>query len=89
MPVQKQLELERVYTSDGGPQPNVDLLSQYLYAQGMLTKELAMKVMVDAGDLLDREENLLQVNGKVTIIGDIHGQYYDLHDILKKYHFPD
>ena len=32
---------------------------------------------------------MLRIEGKVTIIGDLHGQFYDLYGMLKKLHSPD
>ena len=32
---------------------------------------------------------MLRIEGKVTIIGDLHGQFYDLYGMLKKLHKPD
>ena len=32
---------------------------------------------------------MLKVDGKATIIGDVHGQFYDLHDILKRFYNAD
>ena len=32
---------------------------------------------------------MLRIDGKVTIIGDVHGQFYDLHSILKSFHEPE
>ena len=46
-----------------------------------------MEICRKATKVLRREPNLLRVNGKVVIIGDIHGQYYDLVSILKKTKF--
>ena len=37
-----------------------------------------------AAKILDSEPNLLRVDGKVTIIGDIHGQFYDFYQMLEK-----
>ena len=46
-----------------------------------------MEICRKATKVLKREPNLVRVNGKVVIIGDIHGQYYDLVSILKKTKF--
>ena len=37
-----------------------------------------------AGAIFKNEPNLMRVDGKVTIVGDIHGQFYDLCNMLKK-----
>lgn len=42
-----------------------------------------------AAKILNSEPNLLRVDGKVTIIGDIHGQFYDFHSMLGKLHKPN
>ena len=31
----------------------------------------------------------MRVNGRVSVIGDVHGQFYDLYGILKKLHKPE
>ena len=36
---------------------------------------------------MQKEPNLIRVEGEVVIIGDIHGQYYDLIEILRKVKF--
>ena len=47
-----------------------------------MSKELAMRIVCDCGKILSREPNLLKVEGAVTIFGDIHGQLYDMLNIL-------
>ena len=46
-----------------------------------------MEICQKSKAVLQREPNTLRVNGKVVIIGDIHGQYYDLVEILRKIKF--
>ena len=46
-----------------------------------------MMIIDKATSVLSTEPNLLRVDGKVVIIGDIHGQYYDFVEILRKIKF--
>ena len=59
MPLHRPLTLERVYRKDGPP--DYKLVFEYLYQQGALTKELAVKIMVEGGKLLEKEPNLLKI----------------------------
>ena len=36
---------------------------------------------------MQRESNLIRVDGKVVIFGDIHGQFYDLIEVLRRQKF--
>ena len=63
----------------GGRKFNADMAKEYFHEQGILSKQAALQVLNHAGKILDSEPNLLRVDGKVTIIGDIHGQFYDFH----------
>ena len=56
-----------------GGKPNVDLVSEYLYQRGKLSKELALSILAQSTEMLTNEPNLLRIDGKVTIIGDVHG----------------
>ena len=38
---------------------------------------------------LEKEPNLLRIEGKVTIVGDLHGQFHDFHAMLLKLHKPE
>ena len=58
--------------------PNYKLVFDYLFQQGKLAKDLAIKILVNGGKLLESEPNLVKVTGKVTIFGDVHGQFFDL-----------
>ena len=64
--------------------PDVDLIKQYLFEGGRLSKDLVMQLMMKAKKRLSAESNMVRVEGKAFIIGDIHGQFYDLIEMLRK-----
>ena len=43
-----------------------------------------MSVLLWAKQKISREPNLVRCNGNVAIVGDIHGQLYDLFYLLEK-----
>ena len=51
---------------------------------GRISKECLIELISRAKITLNAEPNLLRVQGKVIIVGDIHGQYYDLVWMLRK-----
>ncbi len=58
------------------------MLKDHLKAEGRITKADALQIVEIAQTLFRREPNLLQVQDPVTIVGDIHGQYYDFIKLL-------
>mmetsp|Transcript_23896 Transcript_23896/g.26516 ORF Transcript_23896/g.26516 Transcript_23896/m.26516 type:complete len:165 (+) Transcript_23896:19-513(+) len=52
--------------------------------KGKFLDELTVKLIcLKARDLLVKEENVVQVNAPVSLVGDIHGQFHDLLEIFK------
>ena len=45
---------------------------------GVLPKEDVIKVINQAMEVFKKEPNMLALNDPVTVVGDLHGQYYDL-----------
>ena len=77
-PPNKPLAYDRVFprdeiTNKRAYAPNVELIKNYQYEGGIIGKEAFMEIVRKATKVLRREPNLLRVNGKVVIIGDIHG----------------
>ncbi|KAF8218128.1 Metallo-dependent phosphatase-like protein [Mycena galopus ATCC 62051] len=62
----------------GASKPNVRILRDHFFREGRLTEEHALHILEHATQLLTAEPNMVEVQGPVTICGDIHGQYYDL-----------
>ncbi|EPS97146.1 hypothetical protein FOMPIDRAFT_1166816 [Fomitopsis schrenkii] len=67
----------------GVHRPNVQLLRDHFLNEGRLTEHQALWILEQAATLLAQEPNMLQIEGPVTVCGDIHGQYYDLMKIFE------
>ncbi|CAF3618056.1 unnamed protein product [Rotaria sp. Silwood1] len=68
-------------TSD---KPNLSLLLQHLEAEGRLELDAALTIMIRGRELTAREPNLLEIGTPVTIVGDIHGQFFDMLKMFEK-----
>lgn len=64
--------------------PNWKVLQNFLRAEGELSKSQTIKISRTAIDLLKKEPNLMQIEEPVVIVGDVHGQYYDVCHMLEK-----
>ncbi|CAF3509538.1 unnamed protein product [Rotaria socialis] len=58
--------------------PNLSLLLRHLEAEGRLELDAALTIMIRARELTAREPNLIEIGTPVTIVGDIHGQFFDM-----------
>jgi serine/threonine-protein phosphatase 2B catalytic subunit len=62
----------------------MDLLRGHLLREGHLDKEELLEILRDATNILKKEPNVLRMKEPVIIVGDIHGQYYDLIHMFEK-----
>lgn len=63
--------------------PDLDMLKSHLSLEGALSQELLLDIIKKASDIFAKEPNLLKLNDPITVVGDIHGQYYDLVKLLE------
>lgn len=75
-PETKVLGIKDVFNEAGIP--NTHLLLDHFKNEGGLTNECATKIVNDGATILRQEPNVLDVPSPITIVGDIHGQFYDL-----------
>ncbi len=47
-------------------------------AEGRLELDAALTIMIRGRELTAREPNMLEIGTPVTIVGDIHGQFFDM-----------
>ena len=63
--------------------PSWTALRDHFYQEGLITKDVALFLIFEAGKVLRKEPNILNLNDPITIVGDIHGQYFDFLKILE------
>ncbi|GIX65546.1 protein phosphatase 2B catalytic subunit, calcineurin family phosphatse superfamily protein [Babesia caballi] len=72
------LDHEILFPHGDDAPPDWQQLREFLKAEGRLSKEDALTVIRTAGILFRKEPNVIKVEYPVNIVGDVHGQYYDL-----------
>eukprot|EP01100_Stratorugosa_tubuloviscum_P000421 TRINITY_DN1094_c0_g1_i1.p1 TRINITY_DN1094_c0_g1~~TRINITY_DN1094_c0_g1_i1.p1 ORF type:complete len:576 (-),score=231.43 TRINITY_DN1094_c0_g1_i1:136-1863(-) len=59
------------------------ILLNHLYKEGRLEKQGALALLSRTTEILRKEPNVLQLEAPISIIGDVHGQFYDLVNQLR------
>jgi serine/threonine-protein phosphatase PPG1 len=61
-----------------------------LYNKELLAESVIEAICAKAKELLMRESNVVHIQAPVTVVGDIHGQFFDMIEIFKiGGHCPD
>jgi serine/threonine-protein phosphatase 2B catalytic subunit len=76
-PATALLDLKDVFDESTG-KPRVNVIRTHFINEGRLNENVALKLVNDAAGLMHKEPNVLVLNDPITIVGDIHGQFYDL-----------
>jgi len=63
-------------------------MMEHFKKQKRLHKKYVIRLLVEAKKILDAEPTLVDFEGKVTVFGDIHGQFYDLLNIFSINGYP-
>ncbi|KAL8438477.1 hypothetical protein Efla_002227 [Eimeria flavescens] len=64
-------------------------LRSHLQREGRVWKEDCLEIVRKVAEVVSNEPNLLRLNDPITVVGDIHGQYYDLLKLLDVGGDPD
>ena len=62
--------------------PDAVLLKMHLRKEGRVAKSDALLILRQVIETFKREKSMIEINHAVTVIGDIHGQFYDLLKLL-------
>merc|ERR1719399_2485135 len=54
-----------------------------MFREGKIQKEVFMDLIRRASELFSAEPNLLKLKDPITVVGDLHGQYYDFVKMLE------
>eukprot|EP01102_Stenamoeba_stenopodia_P013240 TRINITY_DN426_c0_g3_i1.p1 TRINITY_DN426_c0_g3~~TRINITY_DN426_c0_g3_i1.p1 ORF type:complete len:643 (-),score=185.83 TRINITY_DN426_c0_g3_i1:29-1864(-) len=79
-PERRRLTIEEVFDVHG--RPRAELIREHFLKEGRLEKAAALSLITKAASLFSKEPNMLEVEAPLLIVGDIHGQFYDLIHIL-------
>ncbi|GAA5868733.1 hypothetical protein JCM8547_005359 [Rhodosporidiobolus lusitaniae] len=67
---------------------DLDACIQSLLRKTILAESVVKEVTESCKELLMRESNVIQVQAPVTVVGDLHGQFYDLIEIFRIGGYP-
>lgn len=81
-PPNKPLDNPQIFDKKG--KPLYDTIASVLFQQGFLSKPQLKQIIQMATDIFRQEPNLIQLEDPINIVGDLHGQYYDLFRLIKK-----
>lgn len=78
----KKNDLFSKFTDKPKHSSTIQILKDHLYREGLLEEEVAIKIIDDTTKVFRGEKNIIEVPHPCVIVGDIHGQFYDLLEIL-------
>lgn len=64
--------------------PNTEMLLEHFLLEGRLHKDCAIEILKRATKILRKEPNVLKAKAPLNVIGDIHGQFFDLANLIKE-----
>lgn len=86
-PVWNYLTIQDLVTDDNRIQWKV--LKEHLFHEGRLELDAALLIVQKAKEILSQEKNVLELKPPLILVGDIHGQYYDLIHLLENSGSPE
>jgi len=75
------LDTELLFNKNGSI--NLKNLKDHLKKEGRLFKQDAIRLIRAAGALFEKEPNLVRLRQPIAVCGDIHGQFFDLLQLMR------
>lgn len=87
LPPHRPLEIDELLSSFS-KLPNWKLLKTHLANGGSVSRPAVLYLITQCKFIFERERTILEASDPITIVGDIHGQFYDLLYILEHSQSP-
>lgn len=81
-PPQRPLPHHLIFPHSTPKSPDWRTLQSHLHKEGRVTKAVCLELLSRALAVFHQEPNVLELPEPVAVVGDIHGQYYDLEQML-------
>jgi len=82
-PPHKPLSKQLMFPDRLKGKPDWKAIRDHLQKEGRIAKEDLIKLVGDANKLFKSEGNLIYLEDPLTVVGDVHGQFYDTTKILE------
>jgi len=80
-PPSKPISDELLYPT-GSTVPDWKALRSHLAREGRVSKETCLELVKRVSDVTMSEPNLLRLKDPITVVGDVHGQFFDMLKLL-------
>lgn len=80
--INKPIEDSVLFSADDKPDWRV--LKDFLAREGPITKPQIVRLLMSTLQMFQAEANLVQIEEPICVVGDIHGQYADLLNMISK-----
>lgn len=77
------LNVPQVFSGSNGT-PAMLLLTKHFMREGKIERDAVMSLLRKATDILREEPNCVEVDAPCNVFGDVHGQYFDLLELIKQ-----
>ncbi|KAL4432241.1 hypothetical protein ABPG74_020209 [Tetrahymena malaccensis] len=88
-PPHRPLSRSLIWPNKNSNKPDWKIIKDHLSKEGRIEKEDLVRLVADCNKIMRNENNLLNLQDPLTVVGDIHGQFYDLLKILEVGGNPD